>query len=608
MSIKSILSLQYISIVLFCGTILSPLRADSTLTVYPDDARISYSDYVRLTYVTSPFDATRKLARFDRVIYDASLDGTGYNCDNPGTRIRFRTDATSIQVQLYFNTLHVSTTARNSIGFYFVDGVSNAAWTFHTVATTTVRAAEQLTVTIAPGSAGSFHDYEVILPYADSVDLQAVVVNDTAQFATPSARPTLRYLAYGDSVTQGFTATDVMKGYPYQVAQQNNWQVLNMGIAGRSAVSLDGQNFLGQQNADILSICIGVNDWQGGDALSRFRTVMTNFFNYLRVIQPRVPIYVITPLWVDSSWSVPKAVATLEEYRQVIREVVAARNDANMYIVEGPSLIDNDKKYFTATLVHPNDAGFVMMASRLAAIMAAKPAVPTGLTAVPGTVAGQVVLKWTAAAGASSYIIERSATTGSGFVQVGQVTVPTVTFTDVGNRTAKTIYYRVRAINPGGSSGASVEASSLAYLPTGMNGWRYVNFGTINSTDPLAADLAIPNGDGITNLMAYALGLSATSANSPASLPSVQSAAVGGVPYFTYTFTHGKGSTDLQIVVQAANEPGGPWTDIDPFSTANQVVVNDNIPSVGVETIVVKDTQPISSSTRRFMRLRVTRN
>lgn len=582
-------------------------QAAAALTVYPDDTRISYSDYVNLSFVTSPFDASRKLARFDRLI---PMSGTGYNADNPGARIRFRTDATSIQVQLYYNTLHISTTARNSIGFYLVDGVSNAAWTFKTVATTTVRAAEQVTVNVVPGAAGSYHDYELILPYGDSVDLQAVVVNDAAQFATPTARPAIRYLAYGDSVTQGFTATDCMKGYAYLVAQQNNWQVINMGMAGRSSTSLDGQDYLPQRNADIISVCIGVNDWQGGPSAARYGTVMTNFFNYLRAKQPYVPIYVITSLWVDSSWAPAGATEPLENYRIQLRAVVAARQvtDRNIYLVEGPSLIDNNVAYFDPVKVHPNNAGFAQMGSRLAAIMAAKPAVVTGLTAKPGTVAGQVVLNWTAAAGASSYIVERSSTSGSGFAQITQVAVPTLTFTDAGNRTASPIYYRVRAVNPGGSAAASAEASSLAYLPAGMDGWRYVNYGTVNPADPLAADLAAPHGDGIPNLMAYALGLSATTANRPDTLPAAQQDLVGGVPYFTYTFTHSKGATDVTIVVEVADSPAGPWTSINPFLSANQAGVSDNTPSLGLETIVVKDTQPLSAATKRFMRLRVTRS
>ncbi len=606
MSYKFLLNRKIDFFVLLIVTACAWGKVSAAVTVYPDDARISYSDYVRLTYVTSPFDASRKLARFDRMI---PMAGTGYNADNPGARIRFRTDATSIQVQLYYNSLHVSTTARNSIGFYLVDGVGNAAWTFKTVATTTVRAAEQVTVNVVPGAAGSFHDYELILPYGDSVDLQAVVVNDTAQFSTPTARPSIRYLAYGDSVTQGFTATDCMKGYAYLVAQQNNWQVMNLGMAGRAATSLDARDYIGPLNADIISVCIGVNDWQGGLSSTRYGTVMTNFFNYLRTIQPNVPIYAITSLWVDSSWAPSAATEPLENYRAQLRAVVAARQatDPNIYIVEGPTLIDNSVTYFDPVKVHPNNAGFAQMGSRLAAIMAAKPAVVTGLTAKPGTVAGQVIVNWSAAAKAGAYIIERSSTSGSGFSPIGQVTVPTLSFTDSGNRTTSPLYYRVRAINPGGSAEASAEASSLVYLPAGIDGWRYVNYGTTNSTDSHAADLAMPHGDGIPNLMAYALGLSATVANRPDSLPAAEQGLVAGVPYFTYTFTHSKGATDVSVMVEAANDPAGPWTAIDPFLSANQVGVSDNTPSTGIETIVVKDTQPLSAASRRFMRLRVTR-
>ncbi len=40
--------------------------------------------------------------------------------------------------------------------------------------------------------------------------------------------------------------------------------------------------------------------------------------------------------------------------------------DAALRLVEGPELIDADETYFDPVLVHPNDAGFAQLATRLA--------------------------------------------------------------------------------------------------------------------------------------------------------------------------------------------------------------------------------------------------
>lgn len=237
----------------------------------------------------------------------------------------------------------------------------------------------------------------------------------------------------------------------------------------------------------------------------------------------------------------------------------------------------------------------------------APPGKVSSVTAGSGTAAGEVSLNWTAVAGASSYLIERSTSSTSGFVQVSEVTAPTLTFVDEGNRTTAPLYYRVKAWNPAGTAAASSVVAATAYLPAGIDGWRYINFGTVDEFDPIAGDLAMPNGDDIPNLTAYALGLSVQTPNSPTSLPSARVTTIAGAPYLTYTFTHGKSVSGVAITVEVASDPNGPWSAIDPFVSGNQLSVLNNTPSAGVETITAKDSQPISASGMRFARLRITR-
>ncbi len=333
--------------------------------VTPEDSRIAYSDYVRRSFVAAPFDAAVTLARFDRLL---PIAGKGYEWDNPGTRIRFRTDATNAQATLYYSTNHCSTSARNSKGFYRVDGQTNAAWTYQTVQVATVRTQEQVAVSLTVPPGGGFHDYELVLPYGDSVDFQGLQVNTNAQFQTPAARPATRYLAYGDSITQGFTASEVGKSYTYLVACKKGWQLVNLGLAGRATTASDGTT-VGSLGADVISVLIGVNDWQGGVALATYSNRLDAFLANLRVLQPTVPVYLLTPLWVDASWNPASDIAPLESYRQVARAVAAARSDPKLSVIEGPELIDPSIAYFDPVLVHPNDSGFAMMSDRLVARM-----------------------------------------------------------------------------------------------------------------------------------------------------------------------------------------------------------------------------------------------
>ncbi|MBI4978861.1 MAG: lysophospholipase [Spirochaetes bacterium] len=327
-----------------------------------DDTRLSYSDYVRMAFVQSPSSPELNMARFDRIVDPGAK---GYQWDNPGTRLRFRTDAATVTVQLYYNEKHVSTSARNPIGRYSIDGRSEDSWKFTSVQTKTVRTPETLLLTITAPSSG-MHDYDIIMPYGDSVSVLGVTTVDSARFETPPARPAKRLVAYGDSITHGFTASEVTKSYAYLFAQKKNWQIVNMGIGGRSASPNEG-TLVGQQNGDVVSILIGVNDWQGGRSIASFKVNIEGFLKNLRTAQPLVPLVIITPLWVPASWKPASAKLDLEEYRAALREIVTALNDTNIKLVDGTALIDHDDKYFDKVAVHPNDDGFAMMAERLAA-------------------------------------------------------------------------------------------------------------------------------------------------------------------------------------------------------------------------------------------------
>ena len=85
---------------------------------------------------------------------------------------------------------------------------------------------------------------------------------------------------------------------------------------------------------------------------------------------------------------------------------------------------------------------------------------PTGVTATAGS--QQVTLSWTAAAGATSYNIGRSTTSGTGYTSAGTVTAPTVTFldNDAALVNGTKYYYVVTASNTTCTSPSSTEVSA----------------------------------------------------------------------------------------------------------------------------------------------------
>jgi xyloglucan-specific exo-beta-1,4-glucanase len=122
--------------------------------------------------------------------------------------------------------------------------------------------------------------------------------------------------------------------------------------------------------------------------------------------------------------------------------------------------------YYVVTAV--NTGGESANSSQASATPVAPPAAPTGLTATPGST--QVALGWTASSGATSYNVKRSTVSGSGYAQV--TNVATTSYTNTGLTNGTTYYFVVTALNAGGESANSAQASAtpnaVPAVPTGL--------------------------------------------------------------------------------------------------------------------------------------------
>jgi hypothetical protein len=153
----------------------------------------------------------------------------------------------------------------------------------------------------------------------------------------------------------------------------------------------------------------------------------------------------------------------------------------------------------------------------------------------------------------------------------------------------------VMAISAGGW-----HTATLAALPPSVTD-PYTQWlcGTLAEADrnrpAITAAQAAPAGDGITNLMKYALGLAPLSDGTPG-LPF--SGATNG--YLTLTYRRNKQATDLTYTVQA-----GELVSVGDWSPATTVVFQSD--EADHWLITVRDNVPMLDHPRRFMRLAVSR-
>ena len=96
----------------------------------------------------------------------------------------------------------------------------------------------------------------------------------------------------------------------------------------------------------------------------------------------------------------------------------------------------------------------------------AQSTVPSGLTAIPSD--GQISLSWSTAIGATNYLLKRSITSGSGYLNI--LTNSATAFTNKGLLNGTTYYYVVSALSSNGESADSSQASATpqVFPPTGL--------------------------------------------------------------------------------------------------------------------------------------------
>lgn len=136
---------------------------------------------------------------------------------------------------------------------------------------------------------------------------------------------------------------------------------------------------------------------------------------------------------------------------------------------------------------------------------------------------------------------------------------------------------------------------STAPLPVSLNQWRQNNFGGNAGNDNIAGNLADPDGDGINNLLEYALGTNPLASNPSPAVTDTE--AVGGSRYLRLTTTKNPAATGVTYSVEASDDIGNSAS----WSSAGVVIETDS-----ANTLTARDNVPMNGeAAKRFMRLRV---
>ena len=307
----------WIALILFFLLLMTVPSALSALEIAADDARLHYSGYASMSPMEEKLRT--RYVRFDRMIPHSNHA----QYDNPGVRLRFKTNAKSIRVRLRYTGLHGRHVPRNSIGLYYVDGVRPEEGTFAPPEDRDRSAGSSLDYLLKLPADGTMHTYEIVLPLADSVDVRGLSVNDKAVFQEPAA-DAARCVIYGDSVVRSLDASSIECSFPFLFGRLKNWDVVNMGMEN-----------------------IALTPWHA-EFLKR---------------KPQVRMIFVTPLY---SAARARSGRPLEEYRAVFHAVASERKESKIQVIDGPSLVANDASFFAPDRIGLNDVGARQLAENLA--------------------------------------------------------------------------------------------------------------------------------------------------------------------------------------------------------------------------------------------------
>jgi lysophospholipase L1-like esterase len=181
------------------------------------------------------------------------------------------------------------------------------------------------------------------------------------QGAVQAASKGPTWLAYGDSITEGWLATAPALAWPAIVARRSRLDLCNLGFAGAAR----GENPVAEQiaaipSADLISIAYGTNCWnRTPKSIDQVTADLAAFLEIVRGGHAEAPILVISPIVRPDAEQTPNSLgATLAELRMAMESTAAAAR--RVTVISGRELVSESD---LVDGIHPGNEGHAAIAT-----------------------------------------------------------------------------------------------------------------------------------------------------------------------------------------------------------------------------------------------------
>jgi lysophospholipase L1-like esterase len=186
---------------------------------------------------------------------------------------------------------------------------------------------------------------------------------DGGQVAPAPRQP--RLLVYGDSIAQGWSASEPALSWPAVAGRALGLDACNLGFAGAGRGELAVAEQLAGCEAEALTLAFGTNCWERVPMGAAMLTEVTrSFIQVLRSGHPTAPLAVLTPIVRPAAERTANRFgADLRSLRTAIETAVRglrSDGDTKLILLDGAGLVAAGD---LADGIHPGDAGHQSMAA-----------------------------------------------------------------------------------------------------------------------------------------------------------------------------------------------------------------------------------------------------
>jgi len=194
-----------------------------------------------------------------------------------------------------------------------------------------------------------------------------------------------RWIAYGDSGTQGWVASGPSHTWAAITARKAGLDVVNLGYAVAGCGEIPSAEHIAGLTAEVVTVAYGASCWsRTPHSAAMVAANLHGFLDVIRLGHPTTPVVILSPVRRPDAEQVPNKLGTsLADIRHTIESVTRSRimsGDTAMSLVAGEGIVGDEH---LPDGIHPGDEGHKRIASAVTRAIAATMR-PVGGNQLPG--------------------------------------------------------------------------------------------------------------------------------------------------------------------------------------------------------------------------------